>query len=395
MCTLRRMKGGRARPRAAIWVAVAAACLLPGAHHAVALNPTLEVNQYAHTAWRIRDGFFRGLIRDITQAPDGYLWLASEFGVLRFDGIRAVPWEPPGGRHLPSSDIWSVLAGRDGSLWIGTAKGLARWKGGTLIDYPELSGHFVQSLFEDRGGTVWAAGQALPTGLLCAIRDREVTCYGKDGTFGYSPWGFYEDRKGNLWVGATGGVWKWRPEPRAFLPIPDDKDSIFSFAEDAEGALLFTTATGIRRVVGNTTEPYPMPTSREPLKSFCLRQDRDGGLWIGTLNRGLVHVAQGKTDRFSASDGLSGQAVGRLFEDREGNIWVITENGLDRFRDAAVSRLSVKQGLPAGVNAVSAAQDGGMWITDSYGLAKWTNGGLLAYRARGAQGSRPQRREQS
>ena len=141
MSRLLGVTGRRDRPRAAIWVAIAAVCLLPGAHHAVALHPTLEVNQYAHTAWRIRDGFFRGLIRAITQAPDGYLWLASEFGVLRFDGIRAVPWEPSGEQQLPSRDIWSVLAGRDGSLWIGTAKGLARWKGGTLIDYPELSGH--------------------------------------------------------------------------------------------------------------------------------------------------------------------------------------------------------------------------------------------------------------
>ena len=179
------MTGGRDRPRAAIWLAIATACLLPGAHDALALNPTLEVNQYAHTAWRIRDGFFRGQIRSIAQASDGYLWLASEFGVLRFDGIRAVPWEPSGAQHLPSSDIWSVLAGRDGSLWIGTAKGLARWKEGTLIGYPELSGHFVQTLFEDRGGTVWAAGQAVPAGLMCAIRDREATCYGKVGAFRY------------------------------------------------------------------------------------------------------------------------------------------------------------------------------------------------------------------
>ena len=128
---------------------------------------------------------------------------------------------------------------------------------------------------------------------MCAIRDREATCYGKDGDVWLLTVGILrKDRKGNLWVGATGGVWKWRPEPRAFLPIPDDKDPIYSFAEDAEGALLFTTATGIRRVVGNTTEPYPTPTSREPLKSICLQQDRDGGLWIGTTNGGLVHVAQ-------------------------------------------------------------------------------------------------------
>src|SRR5262245_4658317 len=195
MCRLRGMTGGCDRPFAATWVAVVAACLFPGAHHAFALNPKLEVNQYVHTAWRIRDGFLRGMIRDITQSADGYLWLATEFGVVRFDGLTAVPWEPTGDRRLPSSDIWSVLAGRDGSLWIGTAKGLSRWKRGTLVDYPELSGRFVQALFEDRSGTVWATAHGIPAGLLCAIRDREATCDGQEGTFPYSAWGFYEDRK--------------------------------------------------------------------------------------------------------------------------------------------------------------------------------------------------------
>ena len=60
------------------------------------LNPALDVSQYAHTAWKIRDGFTKGAINSIAQTPDGYLWLGTEFGLLRFDGVRAVPWQPPG-----------------------------------------------------------------------------------------------------------------------------------------------------------------------------------------------------------------------------------------------------------------------------------------------------------
>src|SRR5262249_31036345 len=94
---------------------------------AFALNPGLDLNQYSHTAWKIRDGFAKGAIRAIAQTPDGYLWLGSEFGLLRFDGVRAVAWQPPD-QPLPSDDIWSLLAARDGALWVGTAKGVARWK---------------------------------------------------------------------------------------------------------------------------------------------------------------------------------------------------------------------------------------------------------------------------
>src|SRR5215471_20103546 len=79
--------------------------LLAWSPSAFALNPALDVSQYAHTSWKIRDGFPKGLIRGIAQTPDGYLWLGTEFGLYRFDGVRAVPWQPPPDQHLPSSTI--------------------------------------------------------------------------------------------------------------------------------------------------------------------------------------------------------------------------------------------------------------------------------------------------
>src|SRR5215468_10554342 len=99
---------------------------------ALALDPSLDLSQYAHTSWKIRDGFSKGIIGSIAQTPDGYLWLGTEYGLLRFDGVRAVAWQPPQGEHLPSSDIRSLQSARDGRLWIGTFSGLASWKDGKL-----------------------------------------------------------------------------------------------------------------------------------------------------------------------------------------------------------------------------------------------------------------------
>src|SRR6266581_7294524 len=123
---------------------------------AFASDPSLDVSQYAHTAWKIRDGFSEGIITSIAQTPDGYLWLGTEFGLLRFDGVRPTPWQPQAGEHLPSTFIRSLLAARDGILWIGTDRGLASWKDGKLTQYSQLAGQAVQSLLEDREGTVWA-----------------------------------------------------------------------------------------------------------------------------------------------------------------------------------------------------------------------------------------------
>src|SRR5260370_25278516 len=100
--------------------AFATIILLASCPCAFALNPSLDINQYEHHAWTVREGFFKGTITSIAQTPDGYLWLGTEFGLLRFDGVRTVPWQPPAGEHLSSSDIQSLLAARDGRLWIGT-----------------------------------------------------------------------------------------------------------------------------------------------------------------------------------------------------------------------------------------------------------------------------------
>src|SRR5690348_12683712 len=97
-----------------------------------ALNPALDVSQYAHTPWKVRDGFPKGYVNSIAQTPDGYLWLGTEFGLVRFDGVEPAAWQPPPDQRLPSNNIHSLLASRDGTLWIGTLSGLASWKDGRL-----------------------------------------------------------------------------------------------------------------------------------------------------------------------------------------------------------------------------------------------------------------------
>jgi ligand-binding sensor domain-containing protein len=88
---------------------LALAGMLAAAGGAFALNPELAASQYAHTAWKVRDGFTKGTINTIAQTADGYLWLGTEFGLLRFDGVRAVPWEPPADQPLPSERQCSML----------------------------------------------------------------------------------------------------------------------------------------------------------------------------------------------------------------------------------------------------------------------------------------------
>jgi ligand-binding sensor domain-containing protein len=350
----------------------------------LALNPDLDVSQYAHKAWTVREGFSKGEIYRIAQTPDGYLWLGTGLGLLRFDGVRAVPWQPPAGQRLPSEFILSLLAARDGTLWIGTRKGLASWKNGKLTSYPQLAGLFVFVLVEDREGSVWAGAGGSPFGRLCEIKAGSVECRGEDGIFGFGVFGLHEDRKGNLWAGVVNGLWRWKPGPAKFYPIPDKPNGIENMVETDDGDLLFAARGGVERFAGGKTQMvYPFP---EPVRRFNaekLLRDREGSLWIGTSGGGVVHVHGGKADLFRQSNGLSGDFLGQIFEDREGSIWVTTLNGLDRFSEVAVPTFSVNQGLSSGsVMTALSAQDGSVWFSTLDSLNRWNDGKFTAYRQR-------------
>ena len=371
--------GACLRAKALSYIAMACVALTCG-QYARAQGPTLAVSQYAHTTWRVRDGFFKGAVWAIGQTPDGYIWLGTEFGLLRFDGVRAVPWQPPTDQSLPSTDVLSLLVARDGALWIGTAKGLARWKDGRLEQYAELAGQFVFRLLEDYEATVWASAWGLSTGRLCAIGNGSVLCKGRDGEIGPNAPELYEDSKHNLWAGVQNGLWRWKPGPPKFYSVPGEPNAIHGLAEDDDGALLIGTHSGIRRFVDGKTEPYPLPGTVQQFQITKLLRDRQGGLWIGTSDRGVIHAHQRTADMFGPSAGISGNDVATLFEDREGDVWVSTVNGLDRFRDLAVATLTLKGGLSnTGVASVLADKDGSVWIATYVGLNHWKNGQISAF----------------
>ena len=363
-----------------LWLrSVLGGLLLLGSPGAYGLNAGPDVSQFAHTEWKVSEGFSKGAILSIAQTPDGYLWLGTELGVLRFDGVKATPWQPPGDQHLPSSTVWSLLAARDGTLWIGTAKGLSSWKDGKLTQYAELAGQFIFDLLEDREGTVWAGGPAPAPRKLCAIQNGRVQCYGTDGVLGQGVTGLYEDSKSNLWVGVHNGLWRWKPGPPKFYPLPGESGGIQAIGEDPDGALLVGWKGEIYRFVEGKTKEYPLPGTARQFKAHRLLRDRDGGLWIGTWDRGLMHVHLGRTDVFAPPDNLSAEGVSNyLFQDREGSIWAATVNGLDKFSAVATSNLKV--GLSdAGVDSVLAARDGSVWLSTNRGLNRWNNGQITAY----------------
>ncbi len=386
-------------------IALSIVCALVRCTPALALDPSLDASQYAHASWKISEGFCKGAIHAMAQTPDGYLWLATEFGLLRFDGVRTMPWQPPPGEHLPSTDIRSLAAAADGTLWLGTAKGLVSWKVGRLTHYPQFDRHDVHTLLIDRGGTVWASGTIWEAGLsktnttiLCGIDRGRAQCYGQDGSFGgFGVTSMYEDSRRNLWLGAANGLWRWKPGRPQHYSLPELKSNgvgglIFlekAFLEADDGTLLIAAGRGINQFVNGKLKPYPVSPSLQQLRGGELFRDRNGAIWIGTLDYGLFHLHRGRVDVFEQSDGLSTNWVENLFEDREGNIWIATRDGLDRFREYAVPSISVKQGLSSlFIRSALGSSDGSVWMATPNGLNRWKNGQVTIYR-KAAKSSHP------
>ena len=305
---------------------------------------------------------------------------------LRLVSLRWRPDRPlaaTAGSASPLHHIRSLVAARDGTLWIGTSNGLASWKNGKLTQYAELAGLVINALVEDDEGSIWAGTNGPADGKLCEIRNGNVRCHPEVGDVGHGVLGLYKDGKGNLWVELETGVWRWRPGPPKFYAVPGILNGrMQGMADGEDGALLIATTGAVMRLADGKAEVvYPLPAARPGFSRLRMLRDRDGGLWVAPASRGIVHIHQGRTDVFSELDGLSGDDIYDLFEDREGNIWVATVNGLDRFRELPVVTYSRNQGLsdiPWG--GVLAARDGSVWFAALDGLNRLNQGKVTVYR---------------
>jgi len=345
--------------------------------HALAIDPNRRISQYGHTVWRIQDGAISPPT-NIAQTTDGFLWIATAQGLMRFDGVRFMPWQPPQGQNLPGTHFSAVLGSRDGSLWIGTTHGLARWKDGQLRTFTDLEHPTgIGEIIEDDSGTIWATryGRNAREAPLCSIRQETLRCFGKkDGIpVGYGL-GLTRDSEGNIWFGSSVLV-RWRPGTPAttyFGEIAEKLakgDGVIDVALGPSGtawASLDGTGPklGVRYYSGGKWTSYAVPGfDGTRVRSHALLVDRRGSLWVGTQNDGVYRICGGVADHYGVSDGLSGSGVGSLFEDREGNIWVETDGGLDMFRDTALISYTTRQGISdLDFHSVVALRNGAVWV---------------------------------
>jgi len=365
---------------------------LPSLRSTLALDPARQISQYRHSAWRVEDGDFNGSPVVMTQTLDGYLWIGTGTGLIRFDGVRFVPWAPPAGERMLDPRVFSLLGARDGSLWIGTGFSVSHWKNGRLTNYPELSGR-IEAMVEDEEGSIWLARTHMPDkrGPVCRIRNEQLSCFAGDqaipfpnalqlATHGHDElWiGGYSEL--SLWKPGSGHVYfpnvTGRPEGYAlFKAIAAAPDGSAWAAIDGPGKFL-----QLQHFEKGNWEPRDYPgieVANSDVTTLFI--DRGNAMWIGTAHHGIFRARGDLIDHFDRTDGLSSDAVGRFFQDSEGTLWVATSAGIDNFRDTRVATYSMREGLSAdSAVAVLGAHDGTLWIINNYESLEFLRGNKVS-----------------
>lgn len=355
---------------------------------AMALDPTQRISQYAHTAWRVQDGYFEAQPTSIAQTADGYVWVGTESGLVRFDGVRFVPTSSSPDQLAATASIYSLLATRDGGLWIGAGSGLVHWKNRSFVNQIAANGR-IESMIEDGRGEVWAVRGRVrdESGPLCRVESASLKCYGKaDGIETPYAEGLASDTNGNLWIGTTDRLIRWKPKDTTTyklkgLESSEDLTGIDSIVASEDGSLWVGIdpsgpGLGLQHFHDGTWENFVAPTLQgSTLDVSALLLDREGSLWVGTMSHGLYRIHDHSVDHYQGTDGLSGDTVKRILQDAEGNVWVATSMGVDCFRDLAIISYSKSEGLTSeNVSSVTSSPDGALWMGNIGALESLRNG---------------------
>jgi len=358
------------------------------------VDPDRYISQYRHSAWRMKDGLLRGEPNVITQTPDGYIWIGTTAGLMRFDGVRLAAWKPPDGSQLPSPNIRALLAARDGSLWIGTDAGLSHWSHQNLVTYlkePAL----INAILEDQRGGIWVTRMRVSNahGPLCQVSGSKSECYAvpDETSIGNCCVGLVEDSLGNLWTGTDTALLRWRNGSVATYPNKNLKnagtDGVIALASAPDESLWVGIADagpglGLEQFEQDGWKPFRernLDGSKLPVTSLLM--DRDRALWIGTWNQGIYRIRGNRVEHFNAAEGLSSKTVWSFYQDREGNIWVTTPGGVDCFRDIPVVSFSTEEGLNTdNVVSVLGAHDGTVWVGNADSLDAIRDGAVSSIR---------------
>ncbi|UCH92111.1 MAG: hypothetical protein JSV88_17675 [Candidatus Aminicenantes bacterium] len=401
--------------------------------HSHGLNHDKISNEYQLDHWDVSRGLPSNLIHSIAQTPDGYLWIATNKGLVRYDGINfsIVSFANQEEKTSGQTAVPQVLyLDKSKKLWIGSSIGLTSYNYQTrqfktfTPDHGLCKGN-IRRLAEDMKGNLWIGFDSC---YINRFSEGKFTAFNEShGLKGKKVNGIIEDHKGNLLVGTReNGIFKYRDGKFTRYPLPGLKGFLVTMLEDQQGTLWISTSKGLIRKTHQAVKTY---TNRDGLcddhigdiredsqqdlwigtinglnrikkkqdgslkferilESFvivCLFEDREGSLWIGTLESGLLRLKDVKFKTYTPLEKYPGEILFSIYEDRSGDLWIGTvKEILYRFRSRKLIEIIKIPGISGtGISAITEDDDGNLWLgTNGNGVFQKKNNTIIQYTSR-------------
>ena len=352
------------------WIACAGfgMLLIPG--QLLALDPSRSVYQYNCRTWTRQTGLPVNGIRAIAQTGDGYIWLGTQKGLVRFDGIE-FKTTPMDQRRLQQGTVACLANSAGGGLWFGIEFGeFGFWDGANSFSMESLPWVSPQmrtaAICEARDGWLWVGagggvGRCQRGGTNGSVVFNQLT--------GVSA--ICEDSGHRIWFGTTDeGLYYWDAgQLKPFADVTLKREAIFALAVDLQHLLWVGTQAGVHCYDTNFVRRELVPSSTD---MKALLADQNGAVWIGSAGDGLIRYQAGKINYLRTSDGLAHDFVTALLEDNEGNVWVGTREGLSELSDVKFPIYTSADGMVGGsCHGLCSSRNGGIWTANTRGLSRF------------------------
>lgn len=367
----------------AAWFATAALVAVGAPTCAVA--QTEAFSGYTQHVWQASDGLPEQTVQAFAQTRDGYLWIGTSGGLVRFDGVHFTVFDRQNTPALNENSIFCLMVSRDGALWIGTeGGGIARMIDGRFQSWTTrqgLSNDFVRALFQDASGTVWAGTD---NGLMQFRQNRFVRVDGTAAIPAISVHSIFQDRAGRLWAGGFRLACIEHSTARMYsLGTGFGQNMVKSITQTQDGIMWVGTVAGLESMPPGEDRFRPVPGIASTVRT--LRQTSDGVLWVGTIGQGVFQLRDGKSTHILAPAALPSNTVLNFFTDGENNFWIGTQTGMLRLTRSSVSIVAFPTPSDSDFGTIYQDRDGSIWAASAQ-LFQWKDGAFVLKNLPGAGG---------
>ncbi len=339
--------------------------------------------QFKIDSWGIEQGLKSNIIWAMEQTQDGYLWLATESGLSRFDGFNFHTFDKTNTPAMRTHFISSLVEDKEGTLWIGSrGGGLLIRSNGRFRQFHlggQFKGNIVTRLCRGRDGTVWIA--TFGNGLYRYLENRLTHYTMAHSLPGNQVTAIFPGELQGIWIGTTSGLALLKEDRCTHYPIPGplQAQQVHALLQNERGVWIGTSA-GLYIMKHNRIDLLPLETDAPPTKINAVFQDKKGIVWVGTRNQGLFRWVtsaadkQGTFENVSKPEWLGRDRVYSILEDKHGSIWTgMMFGGLNRVKPMEIQSLGDGNQFDTIVLAVYREQDNRFWLGTYNGLIYMNN----------------------